>query len=336
MDLLITIENGKLETTVYSKPTDGHLYLHNDSCHPKATKLAVQKGVALRLRRICSSDDEFTKKSKDYQAYLVTRGHDPKDVVANFEKVKNINRSEARKKQNRPNSIKKQRFFTEYNPVCPNISEIIKKHEHFIRNHEFLNKLFPPESFQVVNRRSKNLKELILRADPYSVRNIETEFTYLKCKVCDSCKHFVVGASSVKSFATGRVFQIRKNLNCNTPYVIYVAECIKCLKQGVGSTTVWKPRLRNYKSHIKGKKNTCRIVNHFIEDCCDNINPCKYLRFHIIDCVDNVEGCSSEKIEELLMEKEKMWIRNLVTAHKGMNSSHDLNRKNRCDREIIE
>ena len=147
MDLLITIENGKLETTFYSKPTDGYLYLHNDSCHPKATKLAVQKGVALRLRRICSSDDEFTKKSKDYQAYLVTRGHDPKNVVANFEKVKNINRSEARKKQNRPNSIKKQRFFTEYNPVCPNISEIIKKHEHFIRNHEFLNKLFPPDSF---------------------------------------------------------------------------------------------------------------------------------------------------------------------------------------------
>ena len=31
MDLFITIRNGFLHTTVYSKPTDGHLYLHYDS-----------------------------------------------------------------------------------------------------------------------------------------------------------------------------------------------------------------------------------------------------------------------------------------------------------------
>ena len=50
MDLLIFLKNGVLYTTVYSKPTDGHLYLHNDSCHPLSTKLAVETGVALRLR----------------------------------------------------------------------------------------------------------------------------------------------------------------------------------------------------------------------------------------------------------------------------------------------
>ena len=35
LDLLIKLEEGKLTTTVYSKPTDGHLYLNNASCHPK-------------------------------------------------------------------------------------------------------------------------------------------------------------------------------------------------------------------------------------------------------------------------------------------------------------
>ena len=36
--------------------------------------------------------------------------------------------------------------------------------------------------------------------------------------------------------------------------VIYIAFCLNCLKQRVGSTVVgWKPRLRNYKSHIKKK-----------------------------------------------------------------------------------
>ena len=336
MDLLITIIDGKLETTVYSKPTDGHLYLHHNSCHPKGTKIGVQKGVALRLRRICTSDEEFAKKSKEYQAYLVSRGHDPEDVIENFEKVKTISRSDARKKKNEETGEKKHRFFTEYNPASPNISEIIKKHEHFLRNHEFLNKLFPIDSFQVVHRRCQNLRELMLRADPYSTRCIDTKYSYFKCGVCDSCKNFVVGDSDVKSFATGRVFQIRKNMNCDTPNVIYVAECIKCLKQGVGSTVCWKPRLRNYKAHIKGKKNTCRIVKHFIEVCGDTENPCTNIQFYIVDCVDNVAGCPQEKIDELLLEKEKMWIRNLLTAHKGLNSSHDLNRKTRCQIEILD
>ena len=336
MDLLITTDNGKLGTTVYSKPTDGHLYLHHDSCHPKSTKLAVEKGVALRLKRICSSEDEFTKKSKDYQAFLVTRGHDPVNVIDNFEKVKNLNRNEARKRQGKQEEEKKHRFFTEYNPRCPNISEIIKKHEDFIRNHEFLDKLFPPKCFQVVNRRGKNLKELISRADPYSVRTVNNDCAYVKCGVCDSCKNFVSGNSKIKTFATGRVYQVRRNLDCNTPNVVYVAECIKCSEQGVGSTVKWKPRLRNYKAHIKAKKKTCRIVKHFMEKCFETGSPFKFLRFHIIDCVDNVEGLPQERIDELLLEKEKMWIRNLVTAHKGMNSHHDLNRKKRCDREALD
>ena len=336
MDLLITIRNGQLCTTVYSKPTDGHLYLDNNSCHPKATKLGVQKGVALRLKRICSSDEEYHKQTKKYKAFLVNRNHCPKEVTKSFEKNENITRNDARRKKTRENAQKKHRFFTEFNPNSPNISKIIHKHEHFIRNHEKLNRLFPQGSFQVVNCRAKNLRELILRADPYTTRTLEPEYTYTKCERCDSCKNYVIGIPNIKSFATGKTFRIRKNMDCDTPNVIYVAECIKCKKQGVGSTVKWKPRLSNYKGHIKAKKATCNIVKHFIENCHDNDNPVRYIRFHIIDCVDNVEGQNQEFIDNLLLQKEKMWIRNLVTFHKGMNSSHDLNRTKRCERETLD
>ena len=44
-----------------------------------------------------------------------------------------------------------------------------------------------------------------------------------------------------------------------------------CLKQGVGSTFDWKPRLRNNKSHIKKKMRSCSIVNHFIDVCSDTV-----------------------------------------------------------------
>ena len=106
--------------------------------------------------------------------------------------------------------------------------------------------------------------------------------------------------------------------------------------QGVGSTTTWKPRLSNYKSHIKNGHNTCRIVRHFREVCTNITNPVEHLSFHIIDAVDNTGGLSPEQIDELLLDKEKRWIRNLVTCHQGMNSTHDLNRTKRNEREKMD
>ena len=64
LDLKLTLKDNKIHTTVYSKPTDSHLYLQADSCHHLPSSLGIQKGVALRLRRICSTDEEFNNKSK--------------------------------------------------------------------------------------------------------------------------------------------------------------------------------------------------------------------------------------------------------------------------------
>ena len=80
LDLKISIVGNKLTTTVYSKPTDSHLYLHEDFCHKKSLIKGIQKGSALRLRRICSSVNDNTAKSKEYTKYLVNRRHDLKSV----------------------------------------------------------------------------------------------------------------------------------------------------------------------------------------------------------------------------------------------------------------
>ena len=59
------------------------------------------------------------------------------------------------------------------------------------------------------------------------------------------------------------------------------------------------------------------------------------MKFTIIDCVDNCENLTLEQIDDELLKKEKMWIRKLMTYHHGLNSSHDLNRTRRSDREIL-
>ena len=95
------------------------------------------------------------------------------------------------------------------------------------------------------------------------------------------------------------------------------------LKQGVRSTVDWKPRLRNYKSHIKKKVRSCSIVNHFIDVCSDTDDPSRNIRFIIIDQLNNANSLFPDDIDDLLLQKERFWILTLVTIHKGLNSTHD-------------
>ena len=149
----------------------------------------------------------------------------------------------------------------------------------------------------VTYKHKKNLKELLTRADPYNtINNVDDEMhTYVPCKQrCDSCANFVVPKSSFECFATKRVYKVRRSTSCVSKNVIYIAFCLNCLKQGVGSTVDWKPRLRNYKSHIKKKVRSCSIVNHFIDVSSDTDDPSKNIRFIIIDQLNNTNSLSAD------------------------------------------
>ena len=45
---------------------------------------------------------------------------------------------------------------------------VIKRNEHILQ-HNILKELFPPNSFIVANERTKNIRELVTRADPYNI-----------------------------------------------------------------------------------------------------------------------------------------------------------------------
>ena len=133
LDLKLTLKDNKIHTTVYSKPTDSHLYLQADSCHHLPSILGIQKGVALRLRRICSTDEEFNNKSKEYKAYLIGRGHKLKNVEKSFNDALNMSQQQSRiKKTKSTNSKNKVVFCSKYNPLGPNIKSIIQKHAHIL------------------------------------------------------------------------------------------------------------------------------------------------------------------------------------------------------------
>jgi hypothetical protein len=53
MDLTITIENGRISTSIYSKPLSLHLYIPPHSCHAPGIAKALIFGHTLRVLRLC-------------------------------------------------------------------------------------------------------------------------------------------------------------------------------------------------------------------------------------------------------------------------------------------
>ena len=67
LDTLLCIINGLIESEVYSKPTDGHMYLLPQSQHYRSMHLHIPFGVALRIRRICTLEDWFEEQLLKYK-----------------------------------------------------------------------------------------------------------------------------------------------------------------------------------------------------------------------------------------------------------------------------
>ena len=60
-------------TDVFCKRTDTRQYLNNRSCHPKHVKLGIPYGQALRIRRICNSDEVFERRLFELSEDFVKR-----------------------------------------------------------------------------------------------------------------------------------------------------------------------------------------------------------------------------------------------------------------------
>ena len=80
LDTTLTVTNCSIKSTLYSKPTDSHCYLHYDSSHPTSCKNSIPYSQFLRIRRICSDDDDFRCKVNTMYQHFVDKGY-PRRVL---------------------------------------------------------------------------------------------------------------------------------------------------------------------------------------------------------------------------------------------------------------
>ena len=106
----------KIKSDVYLKPNNSFTYVYTKTCYPYRNIKEIPEGIALRLRRICDSDEKYEKRSNEYQNYLIARNYSPSLVVKQFQKVTEISRDNARKPCSKVLGTDSVKFVT-YNPI---------------------------------------------------------------------------------------------------------------------------------------------------------------------------------------------------------------------------
>ena len=134
-------------------------------------------------------------------------GHDHFSACKTFERTKLMPRNKAREKAKKGYYSSALVFSTKYNRRGPNRKTLVRRHIHLIRNCTSLNEIFSGD-VMVTFKREKNLKELLMRGDPYKIKkdsNDHSKHGYKRCnKICNSYDNFVLETDHIISNATGK------------------------------------------------------------------------------------------------------------------------------------
>ena len=165
LDTLLFIINGRIESKVYFKPTDGHMYLLPQSSHHPSLYHNIPFSVASCLRRICSCDDWFDEQLEEYHQFFKCRKYKNSIIRKVFDQTKNTSRSDALLSKSITNDTRHNLvLIMDYHPNLKDLPELIKNHLLTLYESPCMRKVFSDDKVQIRRgfRRTKYLKGLLI------------------------------------------------------------------------------------------------------------------------------------------------------------------------------
>ncbi|XP_078371353.1 uncharacterized protein LOC144655006 [Oculina patagonica] len=270
LDVDIHLNNGKIETDLYSKPTDKHQYLLNTSSHPYHTKRSIPYSLALRLRRICSTENFFEHRVKELQQYLVKRGYKQRFISEQIDRARLVSRAESLQEHTRETRSDRVPLVITYNPALRNIQKILHNKQPLLNSSSNCKEIFK-ETPVVSYRRSPNLRDLLVRAKLKGPNQCSQPppgtFRCNSNHRCLTCPHIEDGKTTYTFSSTNEVRQIKHHITCNSTNLVYMIQCKRCNKQYVGETKrTLRERFTEHRqasNNPRHKKAATAVPTHF-------------------------------------------------------------------------
>ena len=252
LDLIITVSEQKLKTTLHIKSTDRHQYLHYASSHPEHTKRSVVFSQTLRISRLCSEENDFKNYRSQMKSWFLKRGYPEKLIENEMRKVK-FGKEGIKKAK----GVKGIPFVVTYHPQLKNLGRIINQNIYLLNMNEETKKVFSPRPM-VSFRSPRKTSSYLVRAKLYPLDRVvgSTKCGKKRCEVCMN----VSETNTFTSNVTGETYKINHKLTCDDNCLIYLLSCKCCGKQYVGETTdSFRYRWNNYKDNDRkhSRKESC-------------------------------------------------------------------------------
>ena len=127
LDTRTTLTDGVMSTDIYSKPTDKHQYLSPSSCHPTHCYNSIPFSQAIRIKRICSSEERTSQRLGELRSHLQKRGYNKNTIDKGFSKANSLAREDLLEyKEKKVNN--RIPFVVTYHPALRNVSSTIREH----------------------------------------------------------------------------------------------------------------------------------------------------------------------------------------------------------------
>ena len=271
LDVTVKVKNQRLTTDLYTKPTDRNTYLPYNSAHPKHCVKGLPYGQFLRIRRICSENEDYIQHATKKAAQLIQRGYPKERLVESSIKAYNQDRDSLLKpKTNKDTTEKKEEIFltTTYNRTFPGLRNQVESTWELL-GRSSTTRHIGEKTLRVGYRRPKNLRDYLVKAklptteegkkqtEPSSPR---AKCDNTKCRYCSRLNK----TGRVTSHTTGRSYTCMKNVDCTSNNLVYCINCKKCGKQYIGQTkNTLKTRFQSHFYLIKHQKNEHEVPRHF-------------------------------------------------------------------------
>ena len=268
LDILLSISNDSISTSIYYKDTDAHSFLNYSSSHPIKTKNSIPFSQFLRLRKLCSKDLDFREKAKEMSTFFMNNGYPSTVINDAFQKVIKISRQEELKNRRSNQTSERIPLILTYHPLAIPIKKIIYDNFGILSSNAKTRQIFsaPP---LMAYRRDSNLRDTLVRS---KLHNDNERPGTIACgrSNCRTCDH--VSGDTKISTPSGN-FSVRQSFTYSSSCLIYCIRCTRCQVIYIGETcrqlnNRFGEHLRNVenKSHEKEQKiehSDTNVSRHF-------------------------------------------------------------------------
>ena len=298
-------ENNTMYTDLYTKPTDAHMYLRYDSCHPKHCTKSLPYSQFLRIRRICSKESNFEEHAKTMTIHFLNRGYPPDLLQTAYHKAKNKDRTSLLESQNGTKSSQpdKERIFaiSTYHPTTRSFKDTINQNWDFLSRHKTTRNIHESD-LTFGYRRPKNIREYLVRAKIPTKRTKPSKPTPKCNKInCQYCTKLNKSGNIIDPFSR-RSYNTIRNATCLSQNLIYCIKCTKCNILYVGQTKrqLNKRMYEHFRDIRKGDQNKA-LGRHFSLPNHNNVNDTEIF---ILEFSNRAPSDQNKKFRETI---EKKW-----------------------------